>query len=145
MEQTRGAELANLLLRGFDAMSAEVRRELGRNGHVGATSTHHYAMEAIDRGATDASALGRALGISRQAAAKTIRSLEQLGYVDRGADERDARRRPLEVTARGHEMTALGAAAYEQIRLRLEASEGAERLETFERVLRSIPGITGAG
>jgi DNA-binding MarR family transcriptional regulator len=145
MEQTQGALLASLLLRAFDAMTAEVHRELAQHGHPEATSTHHYAMEAIDRGATDASALGRALGISRQAAAKTIRSLEQLGYVNRGADAHDARRRPLEVTARGHEMTALGAAAYERIRLRLEASEGAQRLEAVEHVLRSITGVTGAG
>lgn len=142
MEQTRGAQLANLLLRAFDVMTAEVHRELARQGHPGATSTHHHAMEAIDRGATDASALGRALGISRQAAAKTIRSLEQLGYVHRGADEQDARRRPLEVTPRGREMTALGAAAYERIRLRLEAGEGAQRLEVLEDVLRSISGVT---
>lgn len=142
MEPTRGAVLASSLLQAFDVMTAEVRRVLVQHGHAGATSSHHYAMEAIDRGATDASALGRALGTSRQAAAKTIRSLEQLGYVTRGADENDARRRPLEVTARGHEMTELGAAAYEQIRLRLEASEGADRLETVEQVLRSIAAIT---
>ena len=79
MEQTRGAQLASLLVQAFDVMAAEVHRELAGHGHPGATSSHHYAMEAIDRGATDASALGRALGISRQAAAKTIRSLEQLG------------------------------------------------------------------
>lgn len=144
METTRGALLASLLLQAFDLMTAEVRSELAQHGHAGTTSSHHYAMEAIDRGATDASALGRELGISRQAAAKTIRSLEQLGYVHRGADADDARRRPLEVTARGHEMTALGAAAYERIRLRLEASAGALRMETVEQVLRSIPELIGA-
>ena len=142
MEQTRGARLASLLVQAFDLMTAEVLGELARHGHGGATSSHHYAMEAIDRGATDASALGRSLGISRQAAAKTIRSLELLGYVNRGADANDARRRPLEVTARGHEMTELGAAAYERIRVRLEASEGALRVETVEQVLRAIPELT---
>lgn len=142
MERTRGALLASLLLQAFDQMSAEVRRELSQHGHAGATSTHHQAMEAIDQGAADASALGRALGISRQAAAKTISSLEQLGYVQRGADADDARRRPLEVTARGHEMTELGAAAFERIRLRLEASQGAERLAVVEDVLRAIAGLS---
>ena len=122
-------------------MTAEVRRELAERGHAGATSTHHQAMEAIDEGAADASALGRALGISRQAAAKTISSLEQLGYVERGADASDARRRPLAVTARGHEMTELGAAAYERIRVRLEARKGADRLAVVEDVLRTIPRL----
>ena len=38
----------------------------------------------------------------------------------------------------------LGAAAYERIRLRLEASEGDQRLETVESVLRSILNMTEA-
>jgi DNA-binding MarR family transcriptional regulator len=125
-------------------MSAEVAEELALRGHAGTTPTHHSAMEAIDRGATDASALSRALGISRQAAAKTIHSLEQLGYIERGIDAGDARRRPLKVTQRGRERIRLGAAAYEQILLRLEARVGAATVAELERLLHLIPEITQA-
>jgi DNA-binding MarR family transcriptional regulator len=38
-----------------------------------------------------ASSLGRSLGVSRQAAAKSIAALEELGYVERQTDPRDAR------------------------------------------------------
>lgn len=142
MESTRGARLASALLQAFDAMSAEVADELALRGHPGTTAAHHSAMEAIDRGATDASALGRVLHISRQAAAKTIRSLEELGYIERGVDAADARRRPLAVTARGRERTELGAAAYERILLRIEAGVGAAKLRAVEELLRLIPDIT---
>jgi DNA-binding MarR family transcriptional regulator len=126
-------------------MSAEVTDDLAGRGHPGATPALHFAMEAIEHGASDASALGRALGISRQAAAKTIRSLEDLGYVDRGVDEGDARRRPLRVTDRGRDWTVLGAAAFERILERLEASEGAEHVAVLEQLLGRIPEITSPG
>jgi DNA-binding MarR family transcriptional regulator len=145
METSRGAQLASQLLRAFTAMSAEVTDDLAGRGHPGATPALHFAMEAIEHGASDASALGRALGISRQAAAKTIRSLEDLGYVDRGVDEGDARRRPLRVTDRGRDWTALGAAAFERILERLEASEGAEHVAVLEQLLGRIPEITSPG
>jgi DNA-binding MarR family transcriptional regulator len=145
METSRGARLASQLLRAFTAMSAEVTDDLAGRGHPGATPALHFAMEAIEHGASDASALGRALGISRQAAAKTIRSLEDLGYVDRGVDEGDARRRPLRVTDRGRDWTALGAAAFERILERLEASEGAEHVAVLEQLLGRIPEITSPG
>lgn len=145
METSRGARLASQLLKAFTAMSAEVTDDLADRGHPGATPALHFAMEAIEHGASDASALGRALGISRQAAAKTIRSLEDLGYVDRGIDEGDARRRPLRVTDRGRDWTALGAAAFERILERLEASEGAEHVTVLEQLLERIPEITSPG
>ena len=144
MESTRGARLASQLLQAFDAMSAEVAGQLTLRGHPGTTAAHHSAMEAIDSGAIDASALGRALHISRQAAAKTIRSLEQLGYVSRGIDAGDARRRPLQVTERGRERIRLGSAAYEQILLRLEDKEGVESLRKFQQLLLLIPDVTEA-
>lgn len=142
METSRGARLANQLLRAFEAMSAEVTADLADRGHPRATPALHFAMEAIERGASDASALGRALGISRQAAAKTIRSLEGSGYVARGLDDGDARRRPLLVTDRGREWTALGAAAFERILVRLEDRAGAAPVADLERLLHLLPEIT---
>ena len=145
METSRGAQLATQLLRAFEAMSAEVTADLAERGHPGATPALHFAMQAIENGATDASALGRALGTSRQAAAKTIRTLEHLGYIDRGVDEDDARRRPLEVTDRGRAWTALGAAAFERILVRLEQREGAAPVRDLERLLQRIPEIAIPG
>lgn len=141
METTRGAQLANRLLRAFDAMSAEVTAELAASGHPGATPALHFAMQEIERGAGDASALGRALGVSRQAAAKTIATLERLGYVDRGIDDSDARRRPLAVTDRGREWTALGAAAFDRILARFAAGDGPSRMADLEAMLDRIVAV----
>lgn len=82
-----------MLVETFDAMTREVIEELTAAGHAGLTVSNELAMEAIDDGAGTAASLARRLGVSRQAAAKTITTLEGLGYVERAADTDDARRK----------------------------------------------------
>lgn len=141
METSSGAALALLLLDGFEAMTAEVVAELARRGHPGVTATHEFALLAVDAGASDASALGRRLGVSKQAAAKTITALEQLGYVERVADPADARRRPLRVTPRGYEMNAIGGAAFTSLRTALEREIGTEGMASLEAALALVPTL----
>ena len=111
MNSSEGAELARLLLQSFNTLVGEVVVELDRQGHPGVTATHEFALQAIDQGAQSASELGRSLNVSKQAAAKSIAALEDLGYLERHSDPGDARRKKLVVTDRGHEMMTLGAAA----------------------------------
>jgi len=130
--------LAKLLLDGFNAMVEDVVAELGRQGHPGVTATHEFALQAIDEGAQSASELGRSLNVSKQAAAKTITALEELGYLQRHSDPADARRKKLLVTPRGYEMMTIGAAAFDELRTRLSMQVGAAKLESLEAVLRSL-------
>ncbi len=145
METTPGAQLAALLARVFDGMVAEVVAELERRGHPGVTATLEFALGAVEAGAADASALGRALGVSKQAAAKTITTLEELGYVRREQDPADARRRPLAVTARGAEMGAIGAAAFEELRRQWIERIGAAEAERAEAALRALASTADPG
>lgn len=138
MHRSPGAELARLLLDGFNAMVDEVVLELERRGHPGVTPTHEFALQAIDAGAQSASALGRSLGVSKQAAAKTIAALEDLGYLERRDDPADARLKTLIVTPRGHEMMRIGATAFDELRQRLAAQVGPDRLQTLENTLRAL-------
>jgi DNA-binding MarR family transcriptional regulator len=141
MDDRRGAELARLLHTGFTTMVDEAVAELARQGHPGVTATHEFALQAIAAGAQSASALGRSLGVSKQAAAKTIAALEGLGYLERHGDPADSRRKTLLVTARGHEMMTIGAAAFDAFRHGLSAQVGAAELETVEAVLRALTAM----
>lgn len=78
--------------------------------------THEFALVAIDEGVTTATALGRRLSVSKQAAAKMIAVLEQLDYLGRMPDPDGARSKCLRVTDRGHEMAAIGATTFDQLR-----------------------------
>jgi DNA-binding MarR family transcriptional regulator len=136
--RSQGADLALLLLAGFQSMVDEVVAGLARRGHPGVRPAHEFALRAIDGGADTASELGRRLSVSKQAAAKTIAALEGLGYVDREADPADARRKRIRVTPRGHEMVAIGSALFEDVRRRWAAQIGAEQLEALEAHLREL-------
>lgn len=138
MDESRGAELAKLLLNGFNAMVDQVVAELERHGHPGVTANHEFALQAIDQGAQSASDLGRRLNVSKQAAAKSIAALEELGYVERRTDPTDARRKMLIVTPRGYDMRTVGATAFDELRSRLSARVGLAELESVESVLKSL-------
>lgn len=138
MTRSPGAELALLLLSGFHSMVDEVVIGLDARGHPGVRPVHEFALRAIDEGANTASELGRRLSVSKQAAAKTIAGLEQLGYVRREADPADARRLPAQVTPRGHELMATGAALFDEVRARWADQIGAELLGGLEQALAQL-------
>jgi DNA-binding MarR family transcriptional regulator len=142
MNASRGAELAQLLLQGFNTLVGDVVTELDRRGHPGVTATHEFALQAIDSGAQSASELGRSLNVSKQAAAKSIAALEDLGYLQRHSDPDDARRKTLVVTDRGHEMMTLGAEVFDDLRNRLAARVGEAQLDALEDVLKELTAPT---
>src|ERR1700683_4306426 len=86
-----GFELPLLLLHGFRVLIDELHAELARQGHPDLRPMHGFVLQAVGTGGTTAAGLGRRLGISKQAAGKTIDSLEQLGYLQRGAEPLAAR------------------------------------------------------
>ncbi|MCX5084054.1 MarR family winged helix-turn-helix transcriptional regulator [Streptomyces sp. NPDC056121] len=138
MARSPGAELALLLLGGFQSMADDVHGELANRGHKGVRASHEFALRAIDEGADTATELGRSLSVSKQAAAKTIAALERLGYLEREADPNDARLKRLRVTDRGHDMMTLGAALFTEVRERWAAQIGAEQLDALEAHLTQL-------
>jgi DNA-binding MarR family transcriptional regulator len=138
MPNSPGAELALLLLGGFHSMVDDVVSELDRRGHPGVRPVHEFALRAIDGGADTASELGRRLAVSKQAAAKTIAALQRLGYVERAPDPNDARRKRIRVTPHGHEMTAIGATLFDDVRRRWAAQIGVTELEALEAHLNRL-------
>jgi DNA-binding MarR family transcriptional regulator len=138
MARSPGAELALLLLGGFQAMVDDVHGELAQRGHAGVRASHEFALRAVDEGADTASELGRRLSVSKQGAARTITALEKLGYLEREPDPSDGRLKRLRVTDRGHDMMALGASLFDEVRERWAAQMGPERLEALEAHLARL-------
>jgi DNA-binding MarR family transcriptional regulator len=75
-----GFELPLLLFAGFRTLIDELHAELARQGFPDVRPAYGFAMLAIGRVGATASELGRRLGISKQAAGKTIDRLENLGF-----------------------------------------------------------------
>jgi DNA-binding MarR family transcriptional regulator len=148
MARSPGPELAQLLLGGFRSMVDDVHNGLAERGHPGVRAGHEFALRAVDGGADTASELGRRLSVSKQAAARTIATLEKLGYLGREPDPSDGRLKRLRVTDRGHAMTALGAALFDEVRERWAAQIGHEQLAALEthlaRLAADRPSRAGA-
>ena len=88
--------------------------------------------------ASTAAELGRRLGISKQAAGKIIDGLLELGYVERGADPQDARRKVVRLTDRGFDCLARSARIFDDLRAGWAARLGPGRLRALEHDLRQV-------
>ncbi len=110
----QGWELALLLLGGFRTLVDGAHALLAERGHPGVRPAHGFTLQAVGTGAT-ASEIAVRLGVSKQAAAKTVALLEQQGYVARSGDPADSRRRTVVATERGRDLLAASARAFEEV------------------------------
>jgi DNA-binding MarR family transcriptional regulator len=136
--ETPGFELPLRLLLAFRMLIDELHAELARRGHPDMRPMHGFVFQAIGPGGTTAAELGRRLGISKQAAGKTIDALEQLGYLERGPDPGDARRKVVRLTERAVDALQLSARIFDDLRARWAEILGTERLRALEADLRRV-------
>ena len=136
--ETPGFELPLRLLLAFRVLIDELHAELARRGHPDMRPMHGFVFQAIGPGGTTAAELGRRLGISKQAAGKTIDTLEQLGYTQRGPDPADARRKVVRLTDRAVDALELSATIFDDLRARWAETLGTERLRALEADLRRV-------
>jgi DNA-binding MarR family transcriptional regulator len=133
-----GADLALLLLGGFRTLADSAIAELAVRGHTKIRPVHDFAIRTIDAGADTASELGRQLGVSKQAAAKTISFLEERGYVSGEVDPRDSRRRRFTVTDKGYALLRTGEQVFDELREQWAERIGATELERLEEALSDL-------
>ena len=140
---TYGFELPMLLFAGFRSIIDELHAELARRGHPDMRPAHGFALQAIGLAGATAADTGRRLGVSKQAAGKTIDRLEELGYVRRSGDDADRRRKVVRITPRGQEALGLSAMIFDDIRAQWAGALDPGRLAALEADLRTmVPGET---
>jgi DNA-binding MarR family transcriptional regulator len=135
-----GADLALLMLAGFRTFADQTTVELAKRGYEDIRPVHDFALHSILSGAADASQLGRAMSVTKQAAARTISILEERGYVAREPDVADRRRMRLQVTERGLAMLREGESIFDEIRDRWAEQVGIESVAALENALRLLVG-----
>ncbi|MFI7210606.1 MarR family winged helix-turn-helix transcriptional regulator [Micromonospora maritima] len=133
-----GFALPLLLLAGFRTLVDDLHVELARQGHPDLRPAHGFVLQAVGPAGTTASDLGHRLGVSKQAAGKTVDRLVALGYLERVDDPADARRKLVRVTAKGHDGLLRSAAVFDQLRERWAATLGADRVTAIEDDLRRM-------
>jgi DNA-binding MarR family transcriptional regulator len=133
-----GWMLPLLLFAGFRSLIDELHAELARQGHPDVRPAYGFAMQAIGPDGATASEVGRRLGVSKQAAGKTVDRLTELGYAERIPDETDARRKLVRLTPHGLDALARSAAVFEELRTRWAQALGTDRLRALESDLRTV-------
>ncbi|MGV9379147.1 MarR family winged helix-turn-helix transcriptional regulator [Nonomuraea sp. NPDC003707] len=133
-----GFELPLRLLLAFRVLIDELHAELARQGHPDIRPMHGFVMQAIGPSGTTAVELGRTLGVSKQAAGKTIDTLERIGYVERTADPHDTRRKIVRLTPYGIDALDRSARIFDTLRARWAAELGEDRLQALESDLRRM-------
>ena len=141
--EVAGYELPLLLFAGFRSLIDQLHAELARQGHPDVRPVYGFAMQAIGRDGATASELGRRLGVSKQAAGKTIDRLAELGYVERVDDESDGRRKLVRLTPRGIDSLVRSAEIFDDLRVRWATSLGSKRLAELEASLRTVVPMDG--
>ncbi len=133
-----GWVLPLLLFGAFRTLIDRLHTELARQGHPDVRPAYGFAMQAIGRDGATASELGRRLGVSKQAAGKTVDRLVELGYAERSADTADARRKLVRLTPRGYDALTRSAAVFEQLRAEWAEQLGADQVRALEAALRAV-------
>lgn len=135
-----GFELPLLLFAGFRSLIDDLHHRLADQGHPEIRPSHGFALQAIGSRDATAADLGRRLGVSKQAAGKTIDRLEELGYVGRSVDAADARRRTVRLTERGWDVLGRSALIFDELRADWSGRVGERRVAELEDVLRTVVG-----
>jgi DNA-binding MarR family transcriptional regulator len=138
-----GADLARLMLASFRALADRATAELATRGYEDIRPAHAFALRSIRAGADNASELGRRMSVTKQAAAKTITTLEERGYIAREPDPADRRRMRLQVTSRGLAMLGTAEEIFEDLRDELKRQVGAKRISALEKTLAEVVGNAG--
>jgi DNA-binding MarR family transcriptional regulator len=131
-------ELPLLLLAGYRVVIDEAHTELAECGHPDLRPAHGFALQAIGTFGATAADVGRRLGVSKQAAGKTIDRLTELGYVTRATEAADRRRKLVRLTPRGWQALAQSAESFARVRARWAAELGADRVAALEADLQTM-------
>lgn len=138
VDNGKGYELPLLLFAGFRTLIDRLHAELARQGHPDVRPAHGFAMQAVGPDGATASEVGRRLGVSKQAAGKTVDRLIALGYATRTDDPDDARRKLVRLTPHGIDALRRSAAIFDELRAEWAAALGADRLADLEAGLRTV-------
>ena len=138
-----GFELPLLLAGAFRGLIDELHRRLAERGHPDLRPAYGFALQAVGTDGATMSEVGRRLGVSKQAATKTVSKLADLGYVDRTPDPVDARAVLVTITARGRDCLRASAEIFEDLRRDWIRELGADRVRALEDDLTTMTGRGG--
>ena len=120
------------------ALAGEVQRRLAADGHGDLRFADGFVFQHLVGGPVTIGVLAERLGVTQQAASKSVVDLERRRYVARSSDPADGRARLVALTPRGQE--AIERARHHRAALAGELAErlGSRRIEAARRLLLDV-------
>lgn len=133
-----GPELPFVLMGAFRRVIDDLHERLAREGHPQVRPAHAVALQAVGTTGARPSEVATRIGVSKQAAGKTLLVLEELGYVQRQQDPEDGRAQKVDLTARGRDLLAHSARILQEIFEELGGAYGTNELRTVVTTLARV-------
>jgi DNA-binding MarR family transcriptional regulator len=130
--------LPGLLEIAGEAMLAEFRDELSKQGYEDLRPTHGCVFRFVREDGMRLTELASYAGITKQSAGELVDDLVGLGYVERIADPADKRAKLICLTERGREAQRIGFGLFGEIEQRWAEHFGPERFELLRELLEEI-------
>jgi DNA-binding MarR family transcriptional regulator len=123
--------LARLFAIAYRSLIDGLHARLQAEGWDDVRPAYGFVLLAARPKPTTSTQLAALMGVTKQAASKVVDSMEAAGYVRRLSGDGDARRRPVELTARGRDLLATVEAIYADLEagwVKAIGRDGVERL-----------------
>jgi DNA-binding MarR family transcriptional regulator len=140
-----GPELSLVAVSAGRALADEVQHRMSADGYRDVRLADGLVFQQLLPGALTIGALARNLGISQQAASKSVVDLERRGYVQRRTHASDRRARLVSLTRRGR--AAVKSARRHRAALDDELADrlGSGRVRKARKLLVEVPEALDAG
>jgi DNA-binding MarR family transcriptional regulator len=139
----RELDTASLAFFAGDAANRLLLARIRAAGHPQVRIAHGYLIQHLVERSPTVGELAAALGVTQQAASKSTRELQDLGYLVRRPDLDDGRVTRLELSARGRDVVATARRIRSEFEDELRDAVDGAALVTAREVLASLLDITG--
>lgn len=139
-----GADLSLASLFAGWALSDELQRRLVADGFEDTRFADGVILQHVVSGPVTISTLAERLGVTQQAASKSVVDLEKRGYLSREPDPADARARQVVLTARGDAVIAAARRHRAALDSELRQALGDDRVEQARVLLLDTINLLGA-
>ncbi|GAB2658378.1 MarR family winged helix-turn-helix transcriptional regulator [Kribbella swartbergensis] len=126
------------------ALADEIQRRLVADGFTDTRFADGVVFQHLVGGPMTISALAERLGVTQQAASKSVADLEKRGYLSREPDPADARARTVVLTERGAGVIEAARRHRAALGSELRQALGADRVEQARVLLVDVINLLGA-